>query len=89
MDDSLCCRFFLRPTQTLQRRYELLRAFFVEKLSYEAIVGRFAVPYHTVRSLVRDFRGQCRAGQAPPFSPSPAADDPPTATRPRNRLGRR
>ena len=89
MDDTLCRRFFLRPTQILQRRYEILRAFFVEKLSYDAIVRRFAVPYHTVRSLVRDFRAQRRAGQAPPFSPSPAVGVPPATARPSNRHGRR
>jgi len=30
-DDFLCQQFFLEPDQLLQRRYEVLRAFFVER----------------------------------------------------------
>src|SRR5947208_2817114 len=30
MDDSSCQSFFLQPAQTLHRRYEVLRAFFLE-----------------------------------------------------------
>ena len=33
MDDTLCRRFFLEPTQPLHRRYAALHAFFVEGLS--------------------------------------------------------
>ena len=68
MDDTPCRRFFLEPTQPLHRRYAALQAFFVEGLSPQAIAERFGVAYHTVRSWVRDFRAQCRAGQVPPFS---------------------
>ena len=80
MDDTLCRRFFLAP-QGSQRRYEVLRAFFVERLSYETIADRFATPYHTVRALVRDFRAECRAGQVPPLLPCDAADVPPATAR--------
>jgi hypothetical protein len=31
--------------------------------------------YHTVRSWIRDFRAQCRAGQIPPFSPHHSSGD--------------
>jgi transposase len=54
----------------LHRRYLVLRAFFVDGQSYDVVAEQFAVPYHTVRSWVRDFRAQCQAGQTPPFSPS-------------------
>jgi len=74
MDDTRCHLFFHAPTQTLHRRYEILRGFFVEGLSYGAIGERFTVPYHTVRSLVRDFRTHCRSDQVPPFLPSHAGD---------------
>jgi len=70
MDDTACRRFFLEPTQLLHRRYTALHAFFIEGLTPQAIGERFGLTYHTVRSWVRDFRAQCRAGQMPPFSPS-------------------
>jgi hypothetical protein len=89
MDDTLCQRFFLTPTQGVHHRYEVLRAFFVERLSYETISERFAIPYHTIRSLVRDFRAQCRVGQPPPFLPSHAAVAPLQTALPRNPHGRK
>jgi hypothetical protein len=73
MDDTPCRRFFLEPTQPLHRRFAALYAFFVERLSAQAIGARFGLSYHTIRSWVRDFRGQCRAGPVPPFSPDRSA----------------
>jgi hypothetical protein len=75
MDDTSCRHFFLEPTQPLHRRFAALHAFFVEGLSAQAIGQRFGLPYHTVRSWVRDFRDQCRAGQIPPFLPNHTAGD--------------
>jgi len=75
MDDTPCRRFFLEPSQPLHRRFAALHAFFVEGLSAQAIGERFGLTYHTVRSWVRDFRVQCRAGQVPPFSPKRTAGD--------------
>jgi len=75
MDDTPCRRFFLEPTQPLHRRFAALHAFFVEGLSPQVIGERFGLTYHTVRSWVRDFRAQCRAGQIPPFSPHRTAGD--------------
>jgi transposase len=72
MDDTPCQRFFLEPDQPLHRRYAALRAFFIDGLSLPAIAEQLDSTYHTVRSWVRDFRAACRAGQAPPFSPSHA-----------------
>jgi len=71
MDDRLCRRFFAEPRQTLQRRYEILRAYFLENRSLQQIAEQFGVNYYTVRALVRDFR---RADQPPPFLPSRAVD---------------
>jgi len=86
MDDSLCRRFFVEPTQTGQRRYEALRLFFVDGLSYHLVAARLHRTYHSVRSLVRDFRAQCQAGQVPPFLSKRAGDGRKTTTR-RSRRG--
>jgi DNA-binding CsgD family transcriptional regulator len=67
MDDDPCRRFFLEPHQLLQRRYEVLRAFFVEQHPQAEIAGRFGLSPATVQSLVRDFRTEMRNGQVAPF----------------------
>ncbi|MBL8797286.1 MAG: hypothetical protein JNM56_25515 [Planctomycetia bacterium] len=74
MDDSLCLPFFRQPTQTLHRRYEALRAFFVDHRPLPEIATAFGYRYGTLRNLVTEFRAQCRADQVPPFSPHPAGD---------------
>jgi DNA-binding CsgD family transcriptional regulator len=79
MDDDPCRRFFLEPAQALQRRYEALRAFFVEGRPQTEIANQFGLTPATVQSLVRDFRAQLRGGQAPPFFSSPGSDAPPAA----------
>jgi hypothetical protein len=71
VDDSLCLRFFLEPTDTLHRRYEVLRAFFVERRPLKDIAQQSSYSYNTVRDLIGDFRAQCRAGRVPPFSQHP------------------
>jgi hypothetical protein len=71
VDDSLCLRFFLEPTDTLHRRYEVLRAFFVERHPLKDIAQRSGYSYNTVRDLIGDFRAQCREGRVPPFSQHP------------------
>ena len=68
MKDTFCRRFFLEPNQTLHRRYEALRAVFVDQQPQMEVAQRFGYTYATLRRLVSDFRAQCRAGQAPPFS---------------------
>ena len=73
MDDDLCRRFFLQPTPSLQRRYEVLRAFFVEHRLQANIAAQFGLTLATVQSLVRDFRAQMRDGQVSPFLSSPTS----------------
>jgi hypothetical protein len=68
MPDSLYRRFFIEPSQSLHRRYEALRAVFVENQPQVEVAKRFGYTYNTLRRLVSDFRAQCRADQAPPFS---------------------
>jgi Helix-turn-helix domain len=67
VDDTLCRQYFLRPTQVLHRRYEVLRAFFIEGRSQADIAAQFGLSAATVQSLVRDFRAQVLAGEVPPF----------------------
>jgi hypothetical protein len=79
MKDTLCRRFFLEPNQTLHRRYEALRAVFVDQQPQTEVAKRFGYTYDTLRHLVSDFRAQCQAGQPPPF-PCPAVRTPARAT---------
>lgn len=48
--------FFLKPRNTLQRRYEALRAYVVEKLSAAQAAARFDFTPATLYSLARDWR---------------------------------
>lgn len=90
MDDSLCLPFFQHPSQTLHRRYEALRAFFVDHRPLPEIAAAFGYSYGAVRNLVTEFRAQCRAGQVPPFSPHRFADGhATTAPAPQSRSCRR
>lgn len=68
MDDSRCLRFFLEPADTLHRRYEALRAYFVERRPLKAIAQQFGYSYNTLRDVICDFRAQHREDRVPPFS---------------------
>ena len=68
MQDSLYRRFFFEPPQPLHRRYEALRAVFVDGQPHVEVAKRFGYTSNTLRRLVRDFRAQCRADHVPPFS---------------------
>lgn len=68
MQDSLSRRFFLEPHQSLHRRYEALRAVFVDGQPQGEVAKHFGYTYDTLRRLVSDFRAQGRAEQVPPFS---------------------
>lgn len=74
MTDDPCRRFFLQPSDPLHRRYEVLRAFFVEGRSQPDIAQHFSLSPATVQSLVRDFRAQVKAGRVSPFFDSPNSD---------------
>jgi hypothetical protein len=68
MKDTFCRHFFLEPTQTLHRRYEALRAVFVDQQPPREVAKRFGYTSATRRRVVSDCRAPCRAGQAPPFA---------------------
>jgi hypothetical protein len=68
MDDSFCHDFFAHPTPTLHRRYEALRAVFLDHRPLTEIARQFGYRYGTLRNLVAQLRAQCRTGRIPPFS---------------------
>jgi hypothetical protein len=67
MDDSSCRRFFLEPTETHHRRYEALRAFFVEGRQLPEIAQQFGYQESSLRSMVSRFRAQAQATDLCPF----------------------
>ncbi|MBV8265154.1 MAG: helix-turn-helix domain-containing protein [Planctomycetaceae bacterium] len=78
MDDTRCRDFFSHPAGTLQRRYEALRAVFIDHRPQRQVAEQFGYTYDSLRQLVHEFRSRCRRDAPPPFfSPSPAGD--PTA----------
>jgi hypothetical protein len=76
MDDSCCHDFFAHPTPTLHRRYEALRAVFLDHRPLTEVAHQFGYRYGTLRNLVAQFRARCRIGQIPPFSPPRLAGAP-------------
>ncbi len=67
MDDA-CRRFFVEPEHVFHRRYEALRAFFVDGQSLEETAMRFGYRVGALKSMISRFRMACGKGQAPPFS---------------------
>ena len=80
MDDSCCHDFFAHPTPTLHRRYEALRAVFLDHRPLTEIARQFGYRYGTLRNLVAQFRAQCRTGRIPPFSRPRLTDAPKEST---------
>jgi hypothetical protein len=76
MDDSCCHDFFIHPDPTMHRRYEALRAVFVDHRPLAEGARQFGYRHGTLRNLVVQFRAQCRTGRVPPFSPLRLTDAP-------------
>ena len=76
MDDTICRTFFTQPSTALHRRFEALRAFFLDHRPLTEIAAQFGYRHGTLRNLVAQFRAQCRAGRIPPFSMSRLTDVP-------------
>src|SRR6266545_4565617 len=53
--------FFADPTDTAQRRYEALRAYFLEGTTAAQAAARFGYAQASVQAMVRDFRAGDRA----------------------------
>ena len=60
-------RFFLKPQQSLHKRYEVLRALCVEKLPAKEVAGRFGYSVFTVNAMKRDFTQAIGRGEIPQF----------------------
>ena len=78
MDDTAYREFFSQPTQTYHRRYEALRAVFVEGRSQKEVAKEFGFTYGSMRQLMFDFRqffdAEDEAAESPFFeTPSAAA----------------
>ena len=69
MDDTAYREFFERPTQTYHRRYEALRAVFVDQRSQKEVAGEFNFTYGSMRQLVREFRLHCNTDNESTDSP--------------------
>jgi DNA-directed RNA polymerase specialized sigma24 family protein len=61
MDDATYREFFSQPTHPYHRRYEALRAVFVEGRSQKEVAEHFGYQYSTLRQLIHEFRQHCRA----------------------------
>ena len=67
MDGDRYEQFFLQPQDPWHRRYEALRAVFVEGQSMADVAQRLDVAHGTVRNWASEFRKQQDHGQASPF----------------------
>ena len=63
--------FFTAPAQPNQRRYEALRAYFVERVSVAQAGARVGYTRSSMASLLRDFRAGKIQMFAPPAKPGP------------------
>ena len=81
--------FFVHPVEAAQRRYEALRAVFVEEQPLKEVAQRYDVSYGTIRNWISEFCQGQDAGQPPPFSPRPRVGvRRPTSFLPRTRIRR-
>jgi hypothetical protein len=76
MDRSHTRRFFLEPQQTFQRRYEALRAIFVDDEPLARVAERFGYKPSALSSMASRLRVDCRRGIVPPFFSRMAAGGP-------------
>ncbi len=75
MDDASRREFFIAPQQTFHRRYEALRAFFVDGRPLADIAAQFGYKPDALKAMISKFRAQHRSGRTPPFSFLTAVDD--------------
>ena len=76
MDETLCRRFFLEPTQIYHKQYEALRAVFAEGRCWKDVAEQFGYECGSLRTIAYRLGTQLSAGQVPPFFRSLAEDDP-------------
>ncbi len=71
MDAAAYQQFFLEPDDSWHRRYEALRALFVEEHSLKRVALDYGVSYGTLSNWASEFRAARDVGERPPFSFSP------------------
>jgi hypothetical protein len=76
MDAQPWRRFFLDPQLTFYRRYEALRAFFVEDRPVADIASQFGYKPAALNVMISRFHAQLRRGSVPFLSPT-VEDGPP------------
>jgi transposase-like protein len=67
MDDIRCYQFFQEPSDPPQRRYEAIRAVFVDGLSQKQAADRFGITHGALRKQIHEFREACHNGSPAPF----------------------
>jgi hypothetical protein len=67
MDGQLGRRFFLDPQSTFHRRYEALRACFVENRPVAEVAANFGYKPRALNVMISRFNSQLRKGSVPPF----------------------
>ena len=83
-------QFFTRPAELAHRRYECLRAVFVDEVPMKDAAERFDVAYGTVRNWAHEFQAVRDQGESPPFFFRPRGDVPWRSTPPNwNRQSRK
>jgi hypothetical protein len=75
MDDQPGRSFFLEPRSTFHRRYEALRAVFVEDQPPAEIAARFGYKPAAFKVMISRFRAHARRDSIPPFSSPTAGAD--------------
>ena len=74
--------WFTAPGQVNQRRYEALRAYFTEGLTYEQAGARFGYTRWAMVNLVRELPGREAGAVRPARQARPATDAPRPRTAP-------
>ena len=68
MDDTTCRAFFSRPTNPYHRRYEALRAVFLDGRAAKDVAEQFGLTHRSLQQVVYEFRQHCRnPAAASPF----------------------
>jgi hypothetical protein len=60
MDDTACRTFFAQPTNPYHRRYEALRAVFVDGRAPKDVAEQFGLACNSLRQLLYEFRQHCQ-----------------------------
>jgi len=76
MENPHLREFFSQPTHLYQRRYEALRAVFLEERSQKEVAEEFGFQYPSFRQLIYEFRQQCQHAPASLFFESQASGAP-------------